>query len=97
MNDIARETSAAVSGKELMRHCAEFAKRVKLSGTPEELESFRYLKSCLDVTAIAPSSCRMTPISAFLAPRASRRTGVSSKASPIPFRGRRREAASRRR
>ena len=48
MNDIARETSAAVSGKELMRHCAEFAKRVKLSGTPEELESFRYLKSCLD-------------------------------------------------
>ena len=48
MNDIARETSAAVSGKELMRHCAEFAKRVKLSGTPEELESFRYLKSCLE-------------------------------------------------
>ncbi|MBV8450054.1 MAG: M28 family peptidase [Hyphomicrobiales bacterium] len=48
MNDIARETSGAVSGKELMRHCAEFAKRVKLSGTPEELESFRYLKSCLD-------------------------------------------------
>jgi Peptidase family M28 len=48
MNDIARETSAAVNGKELMRHCAEFAKRVKLSGTPEELESFRYLKSCLD-------------------------------------------------
>jgi hypothetical protein len=48
MNDIARETSAAVSGKELMRHCAEFAKRVKLSGTPEELESFGYLKSCLD-------------------------------------------------
>ena len=31
MNDIARETSAAVNGKELMRHCAEFAKRVKLS------------------------------------------------------------------
>ncbi|MBV8768611.1 MAG: M28 family peptidase [Hyphomicrobiales bacterium] len=48
MNDIAREASGAVSGKELMRHCAEFAKRVKLSGTPEELESFRYLKSCLD-------------------------------------------------
>lgn len=48
MNDIAQETSAAVSGKELMRHCAEFAKRVKLSGTPEELESFRYLKTCLD-------------------------------------------------
>jgi hypothetical protein len=27
----------------LMAHIAEFAKRVKLSGTPEELESFRYL------------------------------------------------------
>ena len=48
MNDIAHETSAAVSGKELMRHCAEFAKRVKLSGTPEELESFRYLETCLE-------------------------------------------------
>ena len=48
MNDVARETSAAVSGKELMRHCAEFAKRVKLSGTKEELESFRYLQACLD-------------------------------------------------
>src|SRR5262249_42283782 len=33
---------------ELMRHCAEFAKRTKLSGTPGELESFRYLQACLD-------------------------------------------------
>ena len=49
MNEIAREASGAVSAKELMRHCAEFAKRVKLSGTPEELESFRYLKSCLEL------------------------------------------------
>src|SRR5262249_53246403 len=48
MNDIALAASKSVSGTELMRHCREFAKRIKLSGTPEELESFRYLKSCLD-------------------------------------------------
>ncbi|SEC44048.1 PA domain-containing protein [Rhizobiales bacterium GAS188] len=48
MSELASEIGAAVSGQELMRHCAEFAKRVKLSGTPEELESFRYLKACLD-------------------------------------------------
>jgi hypothetical protein len=48
MNDMATALSAAVSGKELMAHCVEFAKRVKLSGTPEELESFHYLKKCLD-------------------------------------------------
>jgi len=47
MNDIAQGPGGGVSGKELMRHCAEFAKRVKLSGTPEELESFRYLEACL--------------------------------------------------
>lgn len=40
--------SAAVDGPRLMAHCAEFAKRVKLSGTPEELESVRYLKVVLD-------------------------------------------------
>lgn len=37
--------SAAVSGDELMRHTREFARRQKLSGTPEELESFRYLEA----------------------------------------------------
>jgi len=42
-----KEIASAVSGKELMRHCGEFAKRVKLSGTPEELESFRYLEASL--------------------------------------------------
>jgi len=36
--------SAAVSGSLLMEHAQEFTKRVKLSGTPEELESFRYLQ-----------------------------------------------------
>jgi hypothetical protein len=48
MNEVAIALSSAVSGKELMAHCTEFAKRVKLSGTPEELESFRYLQQCLD-------------------------------------------------
>jgi hypothetical protein len=48
MNDMATALSTTVSGKELMAHCVEFAKRVKLSGTPEELESFHYLKKCLD-------------------------------------------------
>ena len=32
----------------MMRHIEEFAKRVKLSGSKEELESFRYIKARLD-------------------------------------------------
>src|SRR5579862_7071184 len=40
--------SGAVSAPVLMRHLEEFALRVKLSGTDEELESFRYLQRCLD-------------------------------------------------
>lgn len=32
----------------LMAHIGEFARRVKLSGTAEELESFRYLQSEMD-------------------------------------------------
>jgi hypothetical protein len=39
---------AAVSADAMMRHLEEFAKRVKLSGTQEELESFRYLQATLD-------------------------------------------------
>jgi len=39
---------AAVDPAAMMRHLEEFARRVKLSGTPEELESFRYLKTVLD-------------------------------------------------
>ncbi|SED92076.1 PA domain-containing protein [Rhizobiales bacterium GAS191] len=35
----------AVDASRLMDHIREFARRVKLSGTPEELESFRYLQS----------------------------------------------------
>ena len=34
-----------VSGDELMRHAREFARRVKLSGTAEERESFEYLRA----------------------------------------------------
>ena len=37
-----------LSGENMWAHLEEFAKRVKLSGTPEELESFRYLKSRMD-------------------------------------------------
>ncbi|WP_428490660.1 M28 family peptidase [Rhodopila sp.] len=39
---------AAVDPTLMMRHLEEFARRVKLSGTPDELESFRYLKATLD-------------------------------------------------
>lgn len=38
----------AVSATAMMEHLEVFARRVKLSGTPEELESFRYLQSRLD-------------------------------------------------
>jgi Peptidase family M28/PA domain len=39
---------SVVDAGTMMRHLEEFAKRVKLSGTPEELESFRYLQATLD-------------------------------------------------
>jgi hypothetical protein len=39
---------ASVDAASMMRHLEEFARRVKLSGTPEELESFRYLQATLD-------------------------------------------------
>lgn len=39
---------AAVNPERLMGHIREFARRVKLSGTPEELESFRYLQSQME-------------------------------------------------
>ena len=43
---------AAVDSAALMRHVTEFAKRIKLSGTPEELESFRYLQA----SAVQPAA-----------------------------------------
>jgi hypothetical protein len=39
---------AAVDSERLMGHIREFARRVKLSGTPEELESFRYLQGQME-------------------------------------------------
>jgi hypothetical protein len=45
--DIAR-LCAAVDSATMMRHLEIFAQRIKLSGTPEEMESFRYLKATLD-------------------------------------------------
>lgn len=42
-----------VSAPAMMRHAEEFARRVKLSGTPEELESFHYLKGQLDSYGLA--------------------------------------------
>lgn len=36
---------AAVDPATMMRHLEEFFRRMKLSGTPQELESFRYLKA----------------------------------------------------
>ena len=44
----AKDIVAHVDGAALMDHCAEFAKRVKLSGTPEEKQSFRYLQQCME-------------------------------------------------
>jgi hypothetical protein len=44
---IARLT-AAVDPAVMMRHLKEFGRRMKLSGTAEELESFRYLQAALD-------------------------------------------------
>ena len=39
---------AAVDAASMMRHLEEFARRVKLSGTAEEAESFEYLRGTLD-------------------------------------------------
>src|ERR1700733_8058232 len=39
-----REMEKLVLESLLMEHVKEFAKRIKLSGTPEELESFGYLE-----------------------------------------------------
>jgi N-acetylated-alpha-linked acidic dipeptidase len=47
MTDI-QTLCSKVSAAGMFAHLEEFAKRVKLSGTPEELESFRYLQRQLD-------------------------------------------------
>lgn len=48
MNPTIQGLCEAVDGPAMMRHLEEFARRVKLSGSPEELESFEYLRSQLD-------------------------------------------------
>jgi Peptidase family M28 len=48
MNEQIARLCAAVDPTMMMRHLEEFARRMKLSGTAEELESFRYLKATLD-------------------------------------------------
>lgn len=52
MTDI-QTLCSRVSARSLFAHLEEFAKRVKLSGTPEELESFRYLQRQLDSMGFA--------------------------------------------
>jgi N-acetylated-alpha-linked acidic dipeptidase len=47
-NPMIRTLCGAVDASTMMRHLEEFARRVKLSGTKEERESFGYLQSCLD-------------------------------------------------
>ncbi len=48
MNPTIQNLCEAVDGPAMMRHLEEFARRVKLSGSPEELESFDYIRSQLD-------------------------------------------------
>ena len=42
------ETGLKPDTDQLMQHIREFSRRVKLSGTPEELESFRYLQAQME-------------------------------------------------
>ncbi|MGG5890939.1 M28 family peptidase [Falsiroseomonas sp. HC035] len=44
MADLASMIAATLRGEEMQEHLEEFARRVKLSGTPEEAESFAYLQ-----------------------------------------------------
>ena len=47
MHPMIEDLCDAVDAASLMRHVEEFARRVKLSGTPEELESLKYVTSQL--------------------------------------------------
>lgn len=42
------DLTSAVSGPEMMAHLRQFARWVKLSGTPDELESLKYVRATLD-------------------------------------------------
>ena len=48
MSTTAAENATALQSAALMAHVQEFTKRVKLSGTPEELESFHYLQRVME-------------------------------------------------
>ena len=52
------ELCSEVDASKMMHHLQEFARRVKLSGTPDELESFGYLKSTLDGMGFATNLIR---------------------------------------
>lgn len=47
-NTVIDRLCAAVDSAAMMRHLQEFARRIKLSGTAEEMDSFRYLQATLD-------------------------------------------------
>ena len=47
MNEAREAACGAVNIETMMAHVREFAKRIKHAGTPEELESFRYIRRCL--------------------------------------------------
>ena len=47
MDPVIEDLCKAVDDEAMMRHLEVFARRVKLSGTPEELESFHYLRDQL--------------------------------------------------
>ncbi|CAH1691939.1 Peptidase_M28 domain-containing protein [Hyphomicrobiales bacterium] len=48
MNEAREAACGAVNIDTMMAHVREFAKRIKHAGTPEELESFRYIHRCLE-------------------------------------------------
>lgn len=48
MSETLQALCDAVSGGELMAHCAEFARRVKLSGSADELASLHYVRAQLE-------------------------------------------------
>jgi hypothetical protein len=50
----------SLSADRMMKDLGEFARRVKLSGTAEELTSFRYIQSHLDAYGFPRAPCSKT-------------------------------------
>ena len=72
MNDSVRQSLCeAVDGSILMGHMQEFARWVKLSGTPDELHSLRLCSGRLDEFGYRTELSCTTPISACRAGRGS--------------------------